>query len=102
MTAYASREYCYSRRRAMQNFPFTTKPRAYAPKRDDFMSIGYFVAALSAAVTLAASTAQAAIKTQTVEYKQGDTTLQGWLVYDDATKGKRPGVLVFPQWMGPP
>ena len=65
------------------------------------MRTGFLVAALCAAVTFAASTAQAAIKTQTVEYKQGDTALEGWLVYDDATHGKRPGVLVFPQWMGP-
>lgn len=65
------------------------------------MRFPLLAAALCAAVTLAASSAQAAIKTQTIEYKQGDTTLEGWLVYDDAAKGKRPGVLVFPQWMGP-
>jgi dienelactone hydrolase len=45
--------------------------------------------------------AQAAVKVQTVDYKQGDTTLEGWLVYDDAKKGKRPGVVVFPAWNGP-
>lgn len=42
----------------------------------------------------------AAIQTQVIEYKQGDTTLEGVLVYDDAIKGKRPGVLVVHQWMG--
>jgi dienelactone hydrolase len=41
-----------------------------------------------------------AIHTQTVEYKQGDATLEGYLVYDDAIQGKRPGVLVVHQWMG--
>jgi dienelactone hydrolase len=45
--------------------------------------------------------AQAAVKVQTVDYKQGDTALEGWLVYDDAKKGKRPGVVVFPAWNGP-
>jgi dienelactone hydrolase len=45
--------------------------------------------------------AQAAVKVQTVDYKQGGTTLEGWLVYDDAKQGKRPGVVVFPAWNGP-
>jgi len=58
------------------------------------------VAALCGAV-LAASSAHAAVKEQTVEYKLGDTTLQGWLVYDDTTKGKRPGVVIYPAWWGP-
>src|ERR1035437_3923148 len=43
---------------------------------------------------------QAKIVTQTVEYKQDDTTLAGWLAYDDATAGKRPGVLIVHQWLG--
>src|SRR6187402_3604253 len=42
----------------------------------------------------------AAIQTKTVEYKQGDTTLEGVLVYDDTVKTKRPGVLIVHQWMG--
>jgi dienelactone hydrolase len=45
--------------------------------------------------------AQAAVKVQTVDYKQGDTTLEGWLVNDDAKQSKRPGVIVFPAWNGP-
>lgn len=47
------------------------------------------------------NTAYAAVKVQTVDYKQGDTALEGWLVYDDAKQGKRPGVIVFPAWNGP-
>ncbi|HEX3889848.1 MAG TPA: dienelactone hydrolase family protein [Verrucomicrobiae bacterium] len=43
---------------------------------------------------------QAAIHTETVDYKQGDTTLEGFLVYDDSISGKRPGVLVVHQWLG--
>ncbi len=42
----------------------------------------------------------AAIQTKVVEYKQGDTTLEGVLIYDDAVKTKRPGVLIVHQWMG--
>ncbi len=45
-------------------------------------------------------TAEAKVKTKEIEYKQGDTTLQGFLAWDDAAKGKRPGVLVVHEWWG--
>ncbi|HEY1504091.1 MAG TPA: dienelactone hydrolase family protein [Stellaceae bacterium] len=45
--------------------------------------------------------AQAAVQVKPVDYKQGDTTLEGWLVYDDAKQGKRPGVVIFPAYNGP-
>jgi dienelactone hydrolase len=47
-----------------------------------------------------AGAARAEIKTEAVEYKQGDTTLQGFFAWDDAVKGKRPGVLVIHEWWG--
>ncbi len=43
---------------------------------------------------------QAKIVTKSVEYKQGDTTLEGFLAYDDSISAKRPGVLVVHQWLG--
>ncbi|MGH7994315.1 MAG: dienelactone hydrolase family protein [Limisphaerales bacterium] len=56
---------------------------------------------LSATVAaVCAASVHAAIQTRTVEYKQGDTTLEGFVAYDDAIKGARPGVLVVHQWMG--
>jgi len=47
-----------------------------------------------------AASVHAAIQTRTVEYKQGDATLEGFVAYDDAIPGVRPGVLVVHQWMG--
>ena len=44
--------------------------------------------------------AQAQLHTETVEYKQGETTLEGYLAYDETVKGTRPGVLVVHDWMG--
>jgi len=44
---------------------------------------------------LLSGAARAEIKTQWVDYKQGDTALQGYLAYDDAIKGKRPGILLL-------
>jgi dienelactone hydrolase len=54
------------------------------------------VAAFAVVLTalLCASAAQAEVKTQWVDYKQGDTALQGYLAYDDSISGKRPGVLL--------
>lgn len=47
-----------------------------------------------------AATAQAKLQTKVVEYKQGNTVLEGYLAYDDAVQGKRPGVLVVHEWTG--
>jgi len=44
--------------------------------------------------------ASAELKTETIEYKQGDTTLEGYLAYDDAHAGKSPGVLIVHDWNG--
>jgi dienelactone hydrolase len=52
------------------------------------------------AVAMLAAPAAAAVKTKPIEYKQGDTVLQGFLAWDDAAKGKRPGVLVVHEWWG--
>src|SRR6185369_5820936 len=40
------------------------------------------------------------IVTKDLEYKDGDTTLKGFLAYDDEASGKRPGVMVVPEWWG--
>ena len=42
----------------------------------------------------------AAIKTQVVEYKQGDTLLEGYLAYDSSGPAKKPGILVVHEWTG--
>lgn len=56
--------------------------------------------ALVLTVLTAASDSRAALKTETVEYRQGDAVLEGYLAYDDALAGKRPGVLVVHEWWG--
>lgn len=59
-----------------------------------------FFAAIGAALVVSSGSALAAVKTQALEYKDGQTTLQGFLAYDDAAKGKRPGVLIVHEWWG--
>lgn len=46
------------------------------------------------------SLAHADLKTKTIDYKLGDTVLEGYLAYDDSFTGKRPGVLVVHEWKG--
>lgn len=53
-----------------------------------------------ALASLCANVLNAAIKTELIEYQHGDVTLEGALVYDDAVKGPRPGVLIVHQWKG--
>jgi len=54
-----------------------------------------FVVVSALLTALWAGAAQAELKTQWVDYKQGDTPLQGYLAYDDGVAGKRPGVLLL-------
>ena len=49
---------------------------------------------------LACLSTQAAIVGEEVSYRAGDTLLKGYLAYDDAVQGKRPGILVVHEWWG--
>ena len=40
------------------------------------------------------------MKTETLEYRDGDVTLKGYLAYDDQTSQKMPGILVMPEAFG--
>ncbi len=51
-------------------------------------------------LVLLAFTAGAAVKTDEVFYLVGDNEFTGYLTYDDAIEGKRPGVLVVHEWWG--
>lgn len=50
---------------------------------------------------LASSISFAKVVTEKVEYKEGETTLEGFIVYDNAKTGKKlPGVVIVHDWMG--
>jgi len=49
---------------------------------------------------LFAAAAQAKIVTKSIDYEQGGEKLKGYLAYDDAKRGARPGVLVVHEWWG--
>lgn len=48
----------------------------------------------------AAGVANAAVQSKKVEYKHGDVNCVGYLAWDDAIAGARPGVLVFHEFWG--
>ena len=41
-----------------------------------------------------------AIKEMPVTYNDGETTMKGFVVYDTAKKGKRPGIVMVHEWWG--
>jgi dienelactone hydrolase len=51
-------------------------------------------------LVLITTQAYAKIQSKAIEYKDGDAILEGYLVYDDSSKDKRPGVLIVHEWMG--
>lgn len=55
---------------------------------------------LSICVIMIAAAAQAGVVSKPVEYNHEGTVLEGYLAYDDAIQGKRPGVLVVHEWWG--
>lgn len=52
------------------------------------------------AIVMLAAGANAAVQLEPVEYKIDGVTLKGQLAYDDATKDRRPGVVVVHEWWG--
>jgi dienelactone hydrolase len=44
--------------------------------------------------------AAAEVQTREMTYSVGDVNMQGYLAWDDAVQGKRPGVLVVHEWWG--
>lgn len=57
-------------------------------------------ALMALALCFLAPVALAAVKTEVVEYQDGDTSCRGYLAYDDATPDKRPGVVLVHDWWG--
>lgn len=55
---------------------------------------------LSCILFVGANVVHAEIHTETIEYKQGDTILQGYVAYDAKLAAKRPGIVVVHDWMG--
>ncbi|MGF1546781.1 MAG: dienelactone hydrolase family protein [Thiotrichales bacterium] len=60
----------------------------------------HLLSALVLSGAMVAIQAQAAVKSEKIEYRDGDAQLTGYLYYDDAVQGARPGVMVVHEWWG--
>jgi dienelactone hydrolase len=61
---------------------------------------GVLVISAAAFVLSGAAAALGAIKTETVIYQEGQVEAHSVLAYDQSAAGRRPGVLVVPEWWG--
>ena len=59
----------------------------------------YLIAGAAIALSFG-SAAFGAVKEEAVTYKDGNTVMKGYIVYDDASKAKRPGIVVVHEWWG--
>jgi dienelactone hydrolase len=57
------------------------------------------IASASLLLVLAA-TSPAGVQGETIDYRDGDVALQGYVAWDDAIQGRRPAVLVIHEWWG--
>jgi dienelactone hydrolase len=55
---------------------------------------------MAAALLGLCALAMAEVKVEPLTYQAGGATLKGVIAYDDAVQGKRPGIVVFPEWWG--
>jgi dienelactone hydrolase len=62
--------------------------------------LNYFRYCLIPLVLFFSAGAGAEVKTRTIEYRQGDTVLEGFLAYDTAGPSRKPGVLIVHEWTG--
>jgi dienelactone hydrolase len=56
--------------------------------------------ALAAIGFMLTTPAHATVKTQEIDYKDGDVQLQGFLAYNGTAEGNAPGVLIVHEWWG--
>ena len=59
-----------------------------------------FAAALALVGCAGTGSQSTAIKEDPVTYRDGDIVMKGYVVYDEARRGRRPGVLVVHEWWG--
>lgn len=60
----------------------------------------WMAAMIVAAVSVLSNDAAAGIKAEALNYEVAGKPYVGYIAYDDAAAGKRPGVLIAPEWVG--
>ncbi|MCE1165926.1 MAG: dienelactone hydrolase family protein [Bacteroidetes bacterium] len=60
----------------------------------------YFKTLIIVLLTVLSHQVFSQIKTETVTYKDGDITLEGYIAYDESVKDRMPAVIIVHDWMG--
>ena len=100
--AFELRGRVYAARALSRNLSGVLAPPLFGNREDEMDEhlLRTAVIGLVFAFGMLISSARAEIKTQAIDYKQGDATLEGYLAYDDTSSAKRPGIIVAHEWGG--
>ena len=55
---------------------------------------------MATSISLNAQNSSASIKGEEITYSDGATVLKGYVAYNENQKGKRPAIIVVPEWWG--
>ena len=61
--------------------------------------LGFLMTILAASAALS-SPVLGALHSEMIEYKDGNSALEGYLVYDEKVTTPRPAIVIVHQWMG--
>src|SRR5438045_3126051 len=73
--------------------------KATRVKKSAEVSMRTVVVGALCAIAMVAN-ANAAIREEPVSYTDGETTMKGFVVYDDAIEANRPGIVMVHEWWG--
>ncbi|NET62561.1 MAG: dienelactone hydrolase family protein [Symploca sp. SIO2E6] len=79
---------------------FFTSCLAWGNGLINHLGVFYLIVLVPLCVLLGSAPSLAEVRTEVVEYRQGETILEGYLAYDDEITTQRPGVLVVHAWKG--
>jgi dienelactone hydrolase len=66
-----------------------------------FITVSLIIASMiTSTANVQAKSSPPLLKEENVTYMDGEVTLKGFVVYDQNNKGKRPAILVVPEWWG--
>ena len=65
-----------------------------------YFQIAFTILLMGASFSLTAQNTPASIKGEEVTYSDGNTVLKGYIAYNENQQGKRPAIIVVPEWWG--
>ncbi len=80
---------------------FLRKAGSILPIRLALLVLAFMLIVIAGSLVLSlGGAACAAVREEAVTYRDGDTVMNGFIVYDDASRTKRPGIVIVHDWWG--